>query len=132
MSTTPTARMSALYHALFDIYDCLIVLATDLIQQHETAASSTARLADLTDLLAALSLPAEAHRRPQVAFANLVSSFALCARAVERAAETYGELKTELAGASGVLLLVEAWEKIDAIAQTVARLCGVLKTMIGE
>lgn len=133
MNTTPTARMSALYHALFDIYDSLIILATDLIQQHDTAASSAAGLADLTELLAALSLPAAGpqHRMPQVEFANLVSSFALCARAVERAAKTYDELKTELAGTGG-MVLVQAWEKIDGIAQIVVRLCGVLKTIVGE
>lgn len=132
MNATPTARMSALYHALFDIYDSLIILATDLIQQHDTAASSAAGLADLTNLLAALSLPSgPEHRLPQVEFANLVSSFALCARAVERAAKTYDELKTELAGTGG-MVLVQAWEKIDGIAQTVVRLCGVLKTIIGE
>lgn len=133
MNTTSTTRMSALYHALFDIYDSLIVLATDLIQQHETTASSAAGLADLTDLLAALSLPAGPQQsgRPRIEFANLVSSFALCARAVQRAVETYNELKTELAGTSE-MVVVDAWEKINGIAQTVARLYDALKIIIGE
>lgn len=41
MNTDPATRMSTLYHTLFDIYDSLILLATDLIHlihQHDSAA----------------------------------------------------------------------------------------------
>lgn len=127
MNTDPATRMNTLYHTLFDIYDCLIILATDLIHQHDTASSI-----DLTDLFAALSLPtAEAPPRQSTSGSpQLVGSFAICTRHVQGAVKTYGELKAELAGTLDHAI-VRAWEKLDAVAQTVGRLYEVLKAMLG-
>lgn len=133
MNTDPATRMNTLYHTLFDIYDCLIVLATDLIHQHDTAAISS--LIDLTDLFAALSLPiAGASQRPQQSNGSkpqLFGTFAICTRHVEGAVKTYGELRAELAGTRDQTI-AGAWEKLDAIAQTVGRLYEVLKAMLAE
>lgn len=133
--------MSALYHALFDIYDSLIALATDLIHLHETFSSNPAQvptsLNDLSDLLAALSLPAAP--RPQysngddskILLVSFTKSFGVRTKNVKMAVKTYAELKTELAEVVDEVI-IRAWVKLEEVAQSVGKLYETLKVIADE
>lgn len=133
--------MNALYHTLFDIYDSLISLATNLVHLHETSVSTTIQepisVPDLTDLLAGLSLPTAPRPRqsncgdPGDLFVALVRSFDVCTGNMRMAVKTYDELKIALARTEDDVI-ISAWERLDETTQSVGKLYETLKAIVDE